>query len=80
MSVELSDDFLISEVLIKEHQKLFFLSDKTTKLIKKSEALLRNANKDDLVEEGHLKYIFNPSRENSIDVLDFWERLLYSIA
>ena len=55
-----------------------FLSELTIKkYIKKiSEIVEKEAKKDDYNPRELLKRIFNPSFEDSIDVLDFWERLL----
>jgi hypothetical protein len=68
------DDYRLIEFLVDNHPNIYFLSKQTIDdYITKIKNIFKTR-KEDLKREG-FKLIFDTSRVDSIDVLDFWERL-----
>ncbi len=74
MGMLINDSKLI-RFLIDEYRNISFFSSGTVKTyIKDIEKIYLSANRTE--KKDLLRHIFNPSKKHSINVLDFWERLL----
>jgi hypothetical protein len=73
------NDYTLLKFLINDYNNIPFISEYTKKhylsKIKKITKTLEKSDKEALINDG-FKIIFNPSREEGVDVLEFWERLL----
>lgn len=68
------NDYFLIKFLVENYKHISFLSKATTEYIHKIENIFKK-HPEDLKDKG-LKRIFNKSRTDAIDVLNFWERLL----